>query len=41
MYSNREWSAHKDMITAIIPLHEHGCLVTVALDGTYLLIVTY
>jgi WD40 repeat protein len=31
--SRREWLGHNDSISLLVPLHEHGCLVTVSLDG--------
>jgi hypothetical protein len=27
------WNAHSDIISGVVPLHEHGCLITVSLDG--------
>jgi Ca2+-binding EF-hand superfamily protein len=29
----RHWKAHNDVIPCIVPLHEHGCVITNSLDG--------
>jgi hypothetical protein len=31
--SNREWAAANDAVTGIVALNEHGCFLTLALDG--------
>ena len=31
--SNREWLAHNDSVTSLVELQEHGCFLTVSLDG--------
>ena len=31
--ANRDWKAHSDGITNIVSLDEHGCLLTLSLDG--------
>jgi WD40 repeat protein len=31
--SRREWIGHNDSINLLVPLHDHGCIVTVSLDG--------
>lgn len=32
-YTIKNWRAHMDIIQDIVPLHEHGCFVTISLDG--------
>jgi hypothetical protein len=31
--ADRCWGAHLDTIISLVPLHEHGCVLTVSLDG--------
>lgn len=33
LLSYKNWRAHSDVISSIVPLDEHGCIVTVSLDG--------
>jgi hypothetical protein len=30
---NRAFLAHKDSVIAVVPLNQHGCIVTISLDG--------
>ena len=30
---NRCWHAHSDAVTTLVPLGEHGCVMTLSLDG--------
>lgn len=33
LQAHSTWKGHHDIITSIVPMHEHGCLVTISLDG--------
>jgi WD40 repeat protein len=32
-FTIKSWRAHRDIVQDIVPLHEHGCFVTISLDG--------
>lgn len=31
--SCKHWLAHNDLIPCVVPMHAHGCILTVSLDG--------